>query len=145
VRRAKLPIASLDSNLTSSPTMIVVLAVRTYAVWNKDKRVGIGLALLLGFCQIPNAVIADRFIHGIEREYRLDFSSLFFILYACRRVLKNRPTSHTESVPRTFPGMYGCSCHEAHFRELGGIHRDGRRYATYHLILRPLLIGIGTT
>jgi len=44
----------------------VVLAVRTYAVWNKDKRVGIGLALLLGLCQIPNAIIADRFIQGID-------------------------------------------------------------------------------
>lgn len=58
--------------------MIVVLAVRTYAVWNKDKRVGIGLVLLLGLCQIPNAMIAERFIRGIERGYRLDSSFLFF-------------------------------------------------------------------
>jgi len=57
--------------------VIVVLAIRTYAVWNKDKRVGIGLALLLGACQIPNAIIAERFIKGIERGYRFD-SSFFF-------------------------------------------------------------------
>jgi len=44
----------------------IVLAVRTYAVWNKDKRVGIGLALLLGLCQIPNGIIAERFIQVID-------------------------------------------------------------------------------
>jgi hypothetical protein len=44
----------------------IVLAIRTYAVWNKDKRVGIGLALLLVFCQIPNGIIAERFIEAID-------------------------------------------------------------------------------
>jgi len=40
--------------------------VRTYAVWNKDKRVGIGLALLLGLCQIPNGIIIERFMQEID-------------------------------------------------------------------------------
>ena len=55
--------------------LIVILVVRTYAVWNKNKRVGIGLALLLGLCQIPNAIIAQKFLQGIECGYSLDFSS----------------------------------------------------------------------
>ena len=49
--------------------MLVVLAVRTYAVWGKDKRVGIGLALLLGLYQIPNAIILNRFVQGSGCEY----------------------------------------------------------------------------
>jgi len=55
---------------------IVVLALRTYAVWNKDKRIGIGLALLLALFQIPNGIILNRFIQGIGCEYRI--ASLFF-------------------------------------------------------------------
>ncbi|KAF9650130.1 hypothetical protein BDM02DRAFT_1515285 [Thelephora ganbajun] len=43
----------------------IVLAVRTYAVWNEDKRVGVGLAILLTLCQIPNGIIAEKFIGGI--------------------------------------------------------------------------------
>jgi len=44
----------------------IILAIRTYAVWNKDRRVGIGLALLLGLCQIPNAIIAEKFVRDIN-------------------------------------------------------------------------------
>jgi len=44
----------------------VVLAVRTYAVWNRDKRVGIGLALLLGLSQIPDGIILYQFIQGVD-------------------------------------------------------------------------------
>lgn len=53
--------------------MVVVLAIRTYAVWNKDKRVGAGLALLLIACQIPNGIFAEKFINSIECEF-LSFS-----------------------------------------------------------------------
>jgi len=42
----------------------VVLAVRTYAVWERDKRVGIGLALLLALYQIPDVIILNKFIQG---------------------------------------------------------------------------------
>jgi len=42
----------------------IVLAVRTYAVWKRDKRVGIGLALLVGLYQIPNVIVLDDFIRG---------------------------------------------------------------------------------
>jgi len=42
----------------------VVLAVRTYAVWERDKRVGIGLALLLALYQIPDAIVLNKFIRG---------------------------------------------------------------------------------
>ncbi|KAF9785187.1 hypothetical protein BJ322DRAFT_815113 [Thelephora terrestris] len=44
----------------------IVLAIRTYAVWNKDKRVGFGLALLLIACQIPNTIFVERFIEVIN-------------------------------------------------------------------------------
>jgi len=44
----------------------IVLAVRTYAVWNKDKRVGISLALLLGLCQIPNGIFIQKFMQEID-------------------------------------------------------------------------------
>ena len=56
--------------------VIVVLALRTYVVWNGDKRVGIGLALLLGLHQIPNAILLYKFVEGIGCEYRID--TLFF-------------------------------------------------------------------
>ena len=48
--------------------MAVILAVRTYAVWIRDKRVGIGLALLSGFFQIPYVIILYRFIQGVVCE-----------------------------------------------------------------------------
>jgi len=44
----------------------IILAIRTYAVWNKDRRVGIGLALLLGLCQIPNGIIVEKFVRNID-------------------------------------------------------------------------------
>lgn len=54
--------------------MTVVLVIRTYAVWNKDKRVGIGLALLLIACQIPNTIFVERFIEEIHCKYSSSFS-----------------------------------------------------------------------
>jgi len=57
--------------------VIVVLAVRTYAVWGKDKRIGIGLILLFGFAQIPNGMFLTTFIHGIDCEYYVDSLLLF--------------------------------------------------------------------
>lgn len=69
VRRTRFPTGP-DPRLSVTP---VVLAVRTYAVWNKDKRVGIGLALLLGLCQIPNGIIIEKFMQEIDRECRLGF------------------------------------------------------------------------
>ena len=59
--------------------MIVVLAVRTYAVWKKDKRVGIGLALLLVVYQIPNTITLYKYIQGLGCEYRV-------FLHLCLRV-----------------------------------------------------------
>jgi len=43
----------------------IILVIRTYAVWNKDKRVGIGLALLLASVQIPNGILAEKFLDEI--------------------------------------------------------------------------------
>ena len=54
--------------------MTVILAIRTYAVWNKDKRVGIGLALLWVAVQIPNGILAEKFLDEIGCEYRFDSS-----------------------------------------------------------------------
>ena len=59
--------------------MIVVLAVRTYAVWERDKRVGIGLALLLGLYQIPYVITLNKYIQGLGCEYRV-------FLHLCLRV-----------------------------------------------------------
>jgi len=44
----------------------VILFIRTYAVWNKDKRVGIGLAGLWVVCQVPSVVIAERFLASLN-------------------------------------------------------------------------------
>jgi len=54
--------------------MTVILAIRTYAVWNKDKRVGIGLALLWVAVQIPNGILAEKFLDEIDCEYCFDSS-----------------------------------------------------------------------
>jgi hypothetical protein len=54
----------------------VILAIRTYAVWNKDKRVGIGLGLLLAIIQIPNGILAEQFLDVIDCAYCFN-SSLF--------------------------------------------------------------------
>jgi len=40
----------------------VVLIVRTYAVWNRDKRIGIGLALLFILCQTATGIITGKWI-----------------------------------------------------------------------------------
>lgn len=74
MRREKPPIVVLNYDLTAA---IVVLAVRTYAIWNRDRRVGIGLALLLGLCQVPHAIVLKRFIQTFECEYCIDSS--FFL------------------------------------------------------------------
>lgn len=52
----------------------VILAIRTYAVWNKDKRVGIGLALLWAIIQIPNGIVAEQFLDVIDCAHRFDSS-----------------------------------------------------------------------
>ena len=77
MRRAKPLIIPLDSDLAHFSITIAVLIVRTYAVWNKDKRVGIGLALLLGLCQIPSAIVEKRFIEMIQCGHCLDSSFIF--------------------------------------------------------------------
>ena len=84
--------------------MIVVLAVRTYAVWNKDKRVGIGLALLLGLCQIPNGIIAERFIQGLDCGYYFDFFP-----FLCAAFMLADAKSPLLVIPNPYPEIYrGC-------------------------------------
>lgn len=58
-------------------TVAVVLIVRTYAVWKRDKRVGIGLALLFILCQTAMGIITERWIAEISCGYCVD--SLFFL------------------------------------------------------------------
>ena len=116
--------------------MAVILAVRTYAVWNKDKRVGIGLALLLVLLQVPNGIIAERFLNGIDCRCCFD-PPLFFVLRSCLRVLKS-PPSHSRPISGGLPGMRDPQCPKDLFRELGVVQLYGRRYVEHHLIVRPL-------
>jgi len=44
----------------------IIIFIRTYAVWNKDKRVGIGLALLWMAVQIPTGILAERFLDSLD-------------------------------------------------------------------------------
>ena len=41
--------------------------------------------------------------------------------------------------------MLGSECYEDHLRELGYVHRDGRRYAKYHLVAEGWLTGAEIT
>jgi len=56
--------------------MAVVLIVRTYAVWKRDKRVGIGLALLFILCQTAVGIITQKWLAAVHCGYCVD--SLFF-------------------------------------------------------------------
>jgi len=47
-----------------------------YVVWRRDKRVGIGLALLFGLYQIHNAIVLDSFIRAADCKYCVYFVSL---------------------------------------------------------------------
>ena len=117
--------------------MAVVLAVRTYAVWKKDKRVGIGLALLIGLYQIPNVIVVKKFIQGIGCEYHVDSSFLFHStsLPASTKSFRSR---RTESISGYLPGMHVYQGYETRFRELGDNHICGRRYSKHHLMSRAL-------
>jgi len=44
----------------------IIIFIRTYAVWNKDKRVGIGLALLWVGVQIPTGILAEKFLDTLD-------------------------------------------------------------------------------
>jgi hypothetical protein len=110
---------------------IVVLAVRTYAVWNKDKRVGIGLALLLVVCLIPGGVIVKKFLTTIHCRYRFDYSFSWPAFVPADA--KSPTSSHRESIPSDLPRVFGSKCQQAHFRMLGGFRRDGRKYVNYRL------------
>jgi len=68
----------LNSNLSA---VAVVLIVRTYAVWKRDKRVGIGLGLLFILCQTASGVIVQKWVAGIHCEYHVDY--LFFLHSTC--------------------------------------------------------------
>ena len=61
--------------------MIVVLALRTWAVWTRDKRVGVGLALLLGLYQIPHVIIFYKFTQGFGCEYLNSASVLVLVTW----------------------------------------------------------------
>jgi len=67
----------LNSNLS---TVAVILIVRTYAVWKRDKRVGIGLALLFVLCQTAVGVITQKWVAAVHCGYRV-LSPLY--VYAC--------------------------------------------------------------
>ena len=128
---------AVESTLIGSFTVAVVLAVRTYAVWKSDKRVGIGLALLLGLSQIPDMILLKRFIQGIGCEYPVD------PLPPPRSTSPHASTKpfrprRTESISGDLPGMLLYQSHEACFRNLGDNYNRGRRYFKYHLMSRAL-------
>jgi len=54
--------------------------VRTYAVWNRDKRVGIGLALLFMVCQTAAAVNMEKWVETTHGGYFIH--SFIFPFYA---------------------------------------------------------------
>ena len=103
--------------------MIVILAVRTYAVWKKDKRVGIGLALLLGLYQIPDGIILHRFIEGFDCE-----CPRFVYVHISGSTL---PFRHAEPISRTPRGVCLHQGHEARLRELANVCHCGGRYAKH--------------
>ena len=84
--------------------VVVVLAVRTYAVWKRDKRVGIGLALLLGLSQIPDMILLNRFIQGIGCEYFVH--PLFFSVLRCLRALNPSVLVAQNPYPEIFRGCF---------------------------------------
>jgi len=87
------------------PFATVVLALRTYAVWGKDKRIGVGLALLLALSQIPNVIVLNRFIEGIGCEYHV--ASLFF---PHSTTVPARSKSFLLVVQNQYPELYrGCA------------------------------------
>jgi len=90
-------------NLTLVFTLSVVLAVRTYAVWKRNKRVGIGLALLLGLYQIPNAIIWNKFVQGVECEYRVD-SLFLFRSTSLSMGVKSFPPDTSNPYPELYKG-----------------------------------------
>ena len=81
--------------------------------------------LLLGLPQIPSVIIAERFVQVITCGYCVHHSGLRL----CLRVLTS--SRCTESTSRNRPRMRRYQRHKAHFRELGDIHRDGRRYVEH--------------
>lgn len=113
----------------------VVLVIRTYAVWNKDKRVGIGLALLLIACQIPNTIFVERFIEEIHCKYSSSFSCSEPVPPDAKAPL----LSHRESIPEYLQRVFGHQWYEYCLRQLGGVHYNGRR-----CVALPMLGGFGS-
>ena len=58
-----------------SSAVAVVFIVRTYAVWKRDRRVGIGLALLFILCQTAMGVIMEMWITTAHGGYCIDYLS----------------------------------------------------------------------
>ena len=76
-----------------------VLCIRTWAVWRRDKVIGIGLAVLMLAYVVSLCILSNRFIRSVECKY--------LILFVCIGQLC--PITHAglvESPP--FPGIRGC-------------------------------------
>ena len=46
----------------------VILVIRTWACWGRNKWVGIGLALWITVCQIPSAIFMYKFLGSLRCE-----------------------------------------------------------------------------
>jgi len=86
-------------------TVTVVLIVRTYAVWNRDKRVGIGLALLFILCQTPMGIISEKWIGAAHRGYCVD-SSFFLCSTSVPPSAKPFPLAIQNPYPEIFRGCF---------------------------------------
>ena len=86
------------------PVVAVVFIVRTYAVWKRDKRVGISLGLLFILCQTSVGVILGKWMDAAHRGYH--FHSFFFSVLRLRLRVLNPSSSRTKPIFGDLPGMH---------------------------------------
>ena len=56
--------------------VLVILTLRTWGVWNRDRRLTIGLPIFFIACWVPMAIFIAIFLNSVECEYELIFSAM---------------------------------------------------------------------
>ena len=63
--------SSLESSVILPLSPLVILTLRTWAVWSRDRRLSIGLPIFFVICYLPMAVIVVMFLRSLESELQV--------------------------------------------------------------------------
>jgi hypothetical protein len=86
------------SLISSFRSFEAVLAIRTWAIWNRNKIIGIALAARIPSMLVVELVFVNRFLHSLQRA-SVALQARYYLADKCNRFIDADPP---------YPGFRGC-------------------------------------